>query len=76
MSVAECYDLSVQCDGEHPPGVYVRNDFTGTNKREAHVAMRKVGWKLGPNFTAYCPACVKKRGEQALVREALARGRF
>jgi hypothetical protein len=57
MSIAEGYTITVMCDGFHPPGLEKRGEFYGTTKREAHALMRKAGWRLGPDFTAYCRAC-------------------
>jgi hypothetical protein len=55
--IAEGYTISVQCDGQHQPGLGRRDEFYGMTKGEAHAALRKAGWRLGPDCTAYCRAC-------------------
>ena len=58
MSIAECYVIDVQCDGlAHGPAFIPRDQFTGNNKRAAMASLRDCGWKLGPNYTAYCRKC-------------------
>ena len=57
MSIAEGYTISVQCDGAHAPGLEVRREVYGYTKQKAHAELRRIGWRLGANFTAYCPAC-------------------
>ena len=67
MSVAEGYSISVMCDGEHRVEK-PRGEFFGHTKGAARAELRKAGWRLGPNFTAYCRACRLKG--RAQLKEA------
>jgi hypothetical protein len=57
MSIAECYVINVQCDGRSHGSFIPREQFTGLTKRQAMADLRRCGWKLGPNFTAFCQEC-------------------
>lgn len=76
MSIAECYVINAQCDDTLHGDHVVREQFTGATKREANAALRRAGWRRIGDDAVRCPACRKKHGERALVRDALAQGRF
>lgn len=54
--IAECYDLSVQCDNTAHI-LPVREQFTGPNKRYCWKEARTSGWHLRKGGDALCPKC-------------------
>lgn len=58
--IAECYDLSVQCDNNLAHVLPVRASFNGPNRRYCWAVARRAGWRIAEPDTAICPTCVKK----------------
>jgi len=58
--IAECYDLTVQCDdpfGRHVDHQSPRAAFNGRNASVCHKEAREVGWLIKQPDSALCPDC-------------------
>lgn len=71
MTIAACYDLQLECDGDGcieencRRGDYdlTRANFTGEFCAGCRRRARKAGWKMFKNGSCLCPSCVKRGAE-------------
>lgn len=55
--IAECYDLTVQCDEFHLGSRGA--SFNGPNRRYCWKLAKLAGWVLRKDGAAFCPHCVR-----------------
>lgn len=67
--LAECYDLSVQCDSQSHV-LPVRASFNGLTRRECWAAARRAGWKVHKDGRALCRHCAAARPRVLLGHNA------